>query len=67
MLKCSGMNGPDEGSLEINGWCWFPQIRLFGLIVLSFDMNIWCITGLDRKHEQIYDTDCMKKHEGYAM
>ena len=67
MLKFSMLNSLDEGSLEIDGWCWFPQIKLCRLIVLSFGMNIWRIEGLDCKDEQIYGTDCMEKHEGYAI
>ena len=46
MLKFSKFSGPDEGSLEIDGWYWSPQIKLCRLIVLSFGYEYLVYQGL---------------------
>ena len=47
MLKFSRLSGPDEGSLEIDGWYWSPQIKLCRLIVVIF--WVW-IFGVSRDY-----------------
>ena len=67
MLKFSGMNSPDEGSLESDGWCWFPQIKLNILIVSKIRYEDLAYQRLRLQRERIYGTYCVEAHEDFAI
>ena len=66
MLKLSGVDGPDEGNLEIDSRGPFSQIKLYILVVWKLRHKDLAYQRLISQRERIYNVDCMEKHRDYA-
>ena len=66
MLRLLGVDGPDEGNLEIDGGGPFSQIKLHILVVWKLRHKDLAYQRLGLQRERIYGVDCIKKHRYYA-
>ena len=62
MLKLSGVDGPNEGNLEIDDGGPFSQIKLHILVVCKFRHKDLAYQRLRSQRERIYGTYCIEKH-----
>ena len=67
MLKLSGVDGPDEGNLEIDCGGQFSQIKLHILVVWKLRHKDLAYQRLRSQRERIYGADCMEKHIYYVV
>ena len=67
MLKLSGVDGPNEGNLEIDSGGQFSQIKLHILVVWKIRHKYLVYQRLRSQRERIYDVDCMEKHRDYVL
>ena len=67
MLKLSGVDGLDEGNLEIDGAGRFSQIKLHILVLWKLRHKDLGYQRLRSQRERIYSADCMEKHRDYAI
>ena len=66
MLKFVGVDGPNEGNLEIDGGGQFSQIKLHILVVWELRHKYLANQRLRSQRERIYGAYCMEKHIDYA-